>query len=125
MVIVAGRKVLLDTNMLLAPAQFGVDIFHELRGHELLVLESGIRELRKLAQGKGRAAANAKVALQLVKSKGIKTVREVRGGDAAVLSYAAAAQCAVATNDRKLIKTLTSKGITVIRLRQKRYLAEE
>ena len=41
-------KVLIDTNMMLVPHQFGVDIFEFLREYEIITLSSCMDELRKL-----------------------------------------------------------------------------
>ena len=51
-------KVLLDTNALMMPAQFSIDLFDELRqlvgSFEPLVLGSVVGELTAISSGKGR-----------------------------------------------------------------------
>src|SRR3989338_3080201 len=49
----AEMKVLIDTNMMLVPHQFGVDIFEFLREYEIFTLSSCASELKKLSREKG------------------------------------------------------------------------
>ena len=118
-------KILLDTNFMMIPNQFGVDIFEFLKDYEVFTLSSCLDELKKLAKKKGKDGLAAKVALKLVKEKGVKIVRTKEKGDKAILNYAAVAKCSVGTNDKELIKALKNNGIKIIRLKQKRYLAED
>jgi uncharacterized protein len=116
-------KILLDTNFLMAPAQFKVNIYEMLDG-EPITLSVCVRELEKLAAGKSKDAASAKISLAMAK-KYVKIIKSSGRADSAIISYASANDCTVATNDTKLIKVLKSKGIKVIRLRQKKLLVEE
>ncbi|MBI2971641.1 MAG: hypothetical protein HYY37_04465 [Candidatus Aenigmarchaeota archaeon] len=120
------QQILLDTNVLLLPVQRKVDIFDELRDAELLVLASSIRELEQLSKGKGRPGAQAKATLQLLRSRNISILPTKLRGDSAIMQYARAnPSVTVATNDKQLIKALQAKGITILRLRQKKYFIEE
>jgi rRNA-processing protein FCF1 len=119
-------KAILDTNALMVPEQFGVEIFAELQrlGYvEWLVPASVLAELRTLAIKADRGADKvaARVGLGLAQRCHIA---EDAGPDAdsAVENLALAEGAAVFTNDRELKKRLFSKGITVIYLRQRRYL---
>jgi len=119
-------KIVLDTNALMVPEQFGVDIFDELLrlGYvQWLVPASVLGELRSLAanadRGKDRAAA--RVALGLVARCDVRGENEP-DADLAVERLAQAAGADVFTSDRALKKRLSSKGITVVYLRQGRYL---
>jgi rRNA-processing protein FCF1 len=118
-------KILLDTNFLMGVAQFKIDIFRELKGHELSTLNGVIRELRKHAEGEGKRAQAAEFALKLVKSKGLKVLySKEKDTDKAIAGYARKGY-AVATQDR-LLRTKSKKvGATVIYIRQKRYLVVE
>ena len=121
-------KILLDTNFVLVPAQFKVDIYRELEGNQLLILEECARELLKLLKKKGAVRKQAVIALALIKTKAIKVVKsEGKAGpvDRLILDYALSARCAVATNDIGLIKALKKHSIKVIRLRQKKVIIEE
>ncbi len=133
----AKRKiVLLDTNFLLIPAQFGVDIFAELRrlcdfNYEVAVLAATVDELggiigNKAVSAKDRAAA--KLGLQLIKAKGVSAVdgdRKVfKSTDKAILDFAVSGRgsVVVATQDRLLREKLKSAGVAVVVLREKQYL---
>jgi rRNA-processing protein FCF1 len=116
-------KIILDTNFLLLPAQFKLDIFSELRKYgSLATMDACIRELERMGKGRGRSAGQAKIALALIKKKRIKTIETRQSADTALLNHAKEYGYAVATNDRKLIKRLKSNGIRIIRLRQRKYL---
>jgi uncharacterized protein len=116
--------VILDTNALMAPEQFGVDIFSELNrlGYiECSVPTPVIRELRHLALNeKGLDKTAAKVGLAL--SERCRALEINGNADQAIEDLAVEKKAAVFTNDKALKKRLFSKGITVIYLRQGRYL---
>lgn len=117
-------KVLVDTNFLIDSAKYRIDLFGQLAGHELLTLDRCILELEKLARKKTAYAKSAAVALEMAKRLKIERGRR-RAADAAIVEHAASHGCAVATNDRELIKSLKKNGIKIIRLRQKRLIIEE
>ncbi len=119
-------KVIIDTNALMVAEQFGVDIFSELvrLGYvEWLVPAQVKGELGSLAVGadKGRDKTAARVALGLVERCQVVGIDNCPA-DQAILDLAEKENAAVFTNDRALKKRLFSKGITVIYLRQGRYL---
>ena len=119
-------KVIIDTNALMVPEQFGVDIFNELQrlGYvQWIVPAQVLGELRSLATkaDKGRDKIAARVALGL--SERCRIVGEDNfDADQAIEELAISEGAAVFTNDKALKKRLFSKGITVIYLRQGRYL---
>ncbi|HIG96753.1 MAG TPA: DNA-binding protein [Candidatus Aenigmarchaeota archaeon] len=117
-------KALIDTNMLLVPHQFGVDVFEFLRDYELFTLSSCRAELRKLSHKRGDDGKAAKIGLMLLKENKIPVVRVKEQGDKAILNYAIQERCSVATNDIALIKALKNSNIKIIRLKQKKYLEE-
>lgn len=119
-------KAIIDTNALMAVEQFGVDIFSELLrlGYvELLIPAQVIGELRSLAKGadKGRDKTAARVSLGLAERCKIVGIDDCPA-DQAIEDLAEKEGAAVFTNDKALKKRLFSKGITVIYLRQGRYL---
>ena len=81
------KKIILDTNFLLIPAQFKVDIFSEIVriadfSYELFIIDKTLDELKKITETqkvKDRFAAN--LALQLLKAKNVKRIL----GDEAML----------------------------------------
>ncbi|HPS92078.1 MAG TPA: DNA-binding protein [Methanothrix sp.] len=119
-------KVILDTNALMVPEQFGVDIFGELLrlGYaKWLVPACVLGELRSLAMraDKGKDKIAARVALGM--AVGCEAVGvDNHNADQAIIDLALETGAAVFTNDKALKKRLFSKGITVIYLRQGQYL---
>ena len=119
-------KAILDTNALMVPEQFGVDIFSELQrlGYvQWLVPLSVLGELRYLAakSSKGKDKIAARVALGLAEQCNAVGIDNF-DADQAIEKLAISEGAAVFTNDKALKKRLFSKGITVIYLRQRRYL---
>jgi rRNA-processing protein FCF1 len=122
-----GNKTIIavDTNMLLNIARFKVDFFNEAKkliGKADFVLPNQIvEELQKLALKKGKIGVEAKIALQILAKKGIKT-RQINdlSADDALLKLAE--QCIIATNDRKLMASVKRIGGKVLFLRQRKFL---
>jgi rRNA-processing protein FCF1 len=110
----------------MVPEQFGVEIFSELRRlgfTQCLVPGPVLRELKLLTvkADKGRDKVAARVGLGL--SEQCKIIdTEIDDADRAIEELAISENAAVFTNDKALKKRLFSKGITVIYLRQGRYL---
>jgi len=108
------KAVVLDTNALLMPFQFGINIDIEIRhllGEvEVLVPSCAIIEL------KGLKAKEAKAALSLAgKYKQVKTTLK---GDQGVIEAANEHHAAVVTNDQELISILRKSSIPAIRMRE-------
>lgn len=128
-------KILLDTNFLLIPGQFKVDIFSEIHricdfSYEIVVLDRTIDELESIAaQQRGKDKMAAKLALQLIKVKkpvilASKTAT-FKNVDKTILELAAKERLMVATQDRLLKSELKKLGIGLIELRQEKYLRFE
>ena len=120
-------RVLLDTNALLMPAQFGVDLYDELLAlfgdFEPIALEEVVGELSGLARGRGRDAAAARVGLALVRrSTVVPSGSTAEGVDNRVIEYARREGCIVVTNDRNLRNDLIREGIGVVSMRKERTL---
>ena len=119
-------KVLVDTNFFLLPNQFGVDIFDELKLYDMFTLSACMEELKKISTKKGKDGTAAKIGLKLIGMNDVDIVRvKGRNCDKAILDYASRENCIVATNDKELIKALKSRGVKIIRLKQKKFLSEE
>ena len=115
-------KVLLDTNFLLIPSQFGVDIFEGIRAkldvaYELEVLRQTVDELEKLRQ---EGNAHAKVALSLLEAKKIKIISYAPKSyaDDALAELGKDEKVYVATQDKGLKRRVKKK----IFVRQKKYI---
>ncbi len=120
-------KVLLDANALMMPAQFGVDVYEELRllfgDYEAITLEDVVGELAGLARGRGKNAAAARVGLAMAERSRILPSGSVRRYvDDRVAEFAEREGCVVVTNDRNLRNTLLDRGIDVVSMRKQKKL---
>ncbi len=118
-----GLKVIFDSSFLMAvaehPTTWSEDISGELGKFEPVVLECVVDEMRRLANGEGRKARYARVALELAGGFG----REPCGGagpDDEIVSAAQGPGKAVATIDSNLLETLVALGVRVVTLRKGR-----
>jgi len=123
------KKILLDTNFLLIPFQFNVDIFSEidrimLEHYALFVLDKTVDELKKIIAGREQKQINkraAKLALQLIKAKDVKILQTdldlpVDDIIAGLKGYI------VSTQDMDLKRRLKANDVKVITLRAKKKL---
>jgi len=124
----SGRvKVLLDTNALTMPAQFGIDLYDGLMAllgdFESITLEEVVGELSGLARGHGRDAAAARVGLELARrSRIVPSGSSAESVDDRLIEYARREGCIVVTNDRRLRNDLLREGIGVVSMRKERTL---
>ena len=118
------KTVILDTNFLLIPVQFKIDIFSEIPNIledkvEFVVPDKVIEELKRLRESKGKDSIAASVALTLLKKRKIRVVKISWPVDRSLLEFD---NVIVATNDKVLRRRLKAKGIRTIYLRSKKYL---
>ena len=104
------KKVILDTNFLMAVSQFKVDIFSEIRRicdfkYELFIIDKTINELESI--------------IETQKGKNIKTKE---GTVDELIVKISNKNTIVATQDMELKRKLREKGVSLIVLRQKKYL---
>ena len=115
-------KIILDTNFLMAVAQFKIDVFAQLRGHELCTANTVILELKKQAEGASKDSRAARLALELVRTKRLKILKsKEKNTDRSLLAYSKMGY-AIATQDRALRERIESAGGRQIYIRQKRYV---
>lgn len=114
-------KVIIDTNALMIPVQFNVDIFNELHrigfDHFIVPLAvlTELDRLVTLARGQDRIAAKVGKSL----AQRCEVVPLEGHADDIIVSLAQDTGAAVLTNDIGLKKRLLEMGIRVISLRQK------
>lgn len=123
-------KIILDTNFLLIPGTLKVDIFSEINRicnfkYTLHIVDKTLDELKKIIEtqrGKYKSASN--LALQLIKNKGVKTIKTKKDKlvDNLILDIAKKSKIIVATQDKELKKRLKAKNAGLIVLKQKKYL---
>ncbi len=126
--------VVIDTNFLVIPAQFSVDIFAETervieRRVEFIVLSSVLREIEMMAHDSAKVGEQRTFRLALELAKRCRIVEyasaEELSVDDQILAYASSIDGVLATNDRKLIEKARKQGIPVLRLRGKKILTLE
>lgn len=117
-------KVIIDTNGLMIPVQFRVDIFEELKrlGYDKYIVPLAvIKELENLGRNlRGKDRTAAKVALSLAQR--CETIEVSGHADDVIIELATELGAAVLTNDIGLRKRLESEQIPIICLRQKNRL---
>ncbi|MFA5141381.1 MAG: PIN domain-containing protein [Candidatus Woesearchaeota archaeon] len=122
------RKILLDTNFLLIPQMFRVDIFEEIRricdfNYELCVLKQTIDELNKIIkEDKPKHQLAARIGLGLIKAKDLKIVSQKEGYTDDVIVRLAKEDYIIATQDKELKNRLNLINAEYITLRQMKYL---
>jgi len=124
------KKVILDTNFLLIPGQFKLDIFTQIEElvkepHYLCIVDKSITELNKLTIiGKEKDRFAAKLALVLIRQKNLKTLHGFASKKSVddIIVKKSDKDTFIATQDKALRKRLKDKGSKIIGLRQKKYL---
>ena len=119
--------VLLDTNALMMPSQFRIDLFEELRdllgSYEPVVLVEVVEELRRLSGGHGKDAAAARLGLEMSRKCTIVESGSEEGTvDGRISGYAGQHGGMVLTNDRALRNQLLKERIPVISLKNQKKL---
>ena len=123
------KKILLDTNFLLIPGKYKVDIFEELKrllndSYELYVLDKTLEELENLKEKlKGQDKEALNIAIQFLKEKDLKII-SVQAGiyvDDLILDLADQ-EYIICTQDKELKERLKQKNIKIITMRQKSHL---
>jgi hypothetical protein len=125
------KQVILDTNFLLIPGQFKVDIFTEIERilsepYELCIIDQSLKELNGLAAaGKEKDKFAAKLALVLAIQKNLKTLHSSGSKKSVddIIVDKADENTYVATQDKALRERLAEKKAKIIGLRQQKYLA--
>ncbi|MBU3896466.1 MAG: DNA-binding protein [Nanoarchaeota archaeon] len=114
-------KIILDTNFLMAIVQFKIDIFEQLAGNSLYTIESVINELKGLSKEKSKDGTAAKIALDIIKSKGLKILESKDVADLSLIDYSNKGYI-IATQDKVLQNKIKSLGGKSIYIRQKKYV---
>jgi len=118
------KKIILDTNFLLIPAQFNVDIFAEIdrimfEKYYLFVIDKTIDELNKIIKDKKQKQKDkqaAKLGLMLIKAKKVKILKTKQGKADDILAKIKG--YIIATQDINLKRRIKGKKI-VLRAKKK------
>jgi rRNA-processing protein FCF1 len=126
--------VILDTNFLTVPVEFGIDIFSEIeklleRKAEFLVLKSVQQEVAmNVSETGGANAQKFRVAQDLINRCTLTDTPDTLlplPVDHQLIEYTLAINGVLATNDRELRKRARKSGISIIFMRGKKTLAYE
>ena len=120
------RPVILDTNFLMVPFQFKLDILRALDdlvdySHCFVVSSRSVKELRAIAREVGKSGMAARLALKMLEANRarIEIVQSDVEVDDWIVEYATENKAIVCTNDSKLRKRLRAKDIKVATLKSK------
>jgi rRNA-processing protein FCF1 len=124
-------RVILDTNFLTVPAQFGVDVFSEAervleRSVEFILLESVVDEIKAKLEKSGKTESRMfRIALDLTeRCKVVDIEQSMKDSlvDDQLLEYAVSVGGILATNDKELRERAADRGVPVLILRGKKHL---
>lgn len=121
------KRIIIDTNFLMIPYQFRIDIFSEFNrvcnfNYKLFIFEQSINELKNIiGKQSGKYRKAAQFALKLIKLKNIALIKSEQKNVDSLIIDSVKKDTIVATLDLRLKKELLKKGISVIMLRQKKY----
>ena len=124
------REVFIDTNFFMIPFQFNIDIIEEFKrilpNYKLVTTKFVLNELNGLKNNsKGKVRLAAGLGLKIAQSDEIEVrdipLNEGESVDDALIRISKV----LATNDANLRKKAKKKGIPLVILRQRKYLAVE
>ena len=121
-----SRIVILDTSVLMSIFEKRFDLMEDIELEvgraKIVVPESVLKELEKLASSRGSRSRKAKAVLDLIESKGFETVRSMDWDvDNDVILLAKNLKGIVATLDKDLIKRLKEESVEVMTWKNKRF----
>jgi rRNA-processing protein FCF1 len=127
------KKIIIDTNFLLIPGEFKIDIFSEIKKnanfpYELFIIDKTIDELNKIINSKVAKAKHkeyAKIGLKMIELNNIKRIDSSGMNVDNAIVELSDYNTVVATSDRELKKRLREKGVKILNLRKKQYLKFE
>lgn len=120
----AQRPVVLDTNFLLIPFRFRINIIAELgylieESHHYVVSSRTVEELEKLGASVGKDGMAARLALKMLQASRIETIEDEKHVDDWIVEYAKVNGAIVCTNDAALRRRLKKHNVKMIALKSK------
>lgn len=110
------RKIMLDTNFLVAPFQLSIDLFEEIDRvypvNEVYTLEDAVQEARSIEDGSYKALVE-----KLIDTQNIEVLETEGEGEVDDLLVGISDEFVVATNDRELKERLLENGAEVLFIR--------
>ena len=118
-----NKIVIIDTNFLLVPYQFGIDIFRQvdelIPNVHMVIASSIVDELENLSKKKSKTGNAAKLAMKLLAMQKIEIVGTELPADKWIFTYAKMHRAIVCTNDRRLRQKIKRMRLKCIVLRGK------
>ncbi len=115
------KKIILDTNFLVAPFQFSFDLFEEIEKlypeNQLYTLESIIQEAKSIERGKYKDLID-----KLIETQNIEVLEKSHDLDVDDVLVESPQHYVIATNDKELKKRLLDRNREVVIIRSKNYL---
>lgn len=116
-----AKKILLDTNFMVAPFEMSVSIFDELDRlypvNEVYTLEDAVNEARSIESGRYK-----NMVPKLLESEDVEILETSGEGSVDDLIVELADEFVVATNDRELQNRLREKDAEIVIIRSGKYL---
>lgn len=110
------RKIMLDTNFLVAPFQLSIDLFEEIERiypvHEIYTIEDAVQEARSIEEGRYKNLVD-----KLIETQDIEVLETEGEGEVDDLLVDLCDEFVVATNDKELKNRLVEKGGEVLIIR--------
>ena len=107
--------ILLDTNFLMLPHKYRIDIFSEIErivpeSHEIVVPSGVMEELEKIARGSGKDSVSANVAIKLIKLNDLRVTKSDGNVDDFLKRFVNEHNgVIVCTNDKDLKRAIKNK----------------
>lgn len=122
--VMTSRPIILDTNFLLVPFQFKINIMREIEylleiSHFFVISSQTIVELRNIGKGKGKDGGAARLAIKMIENNDIKIIENSEHVDNWIIDYAKENNAIVCTNDAPLRRKLKRLGIKMITMKSK------
>jgi rRNA-processing protein FCF1 len=116
----------LDTSFLVAAMESKMDLMDELRKFgrpKLFVLDLVVSELSMLAERRGKDGTGARISLDFLKRECAEVIKAGSGNtDSRIIEYSMDRDMMVCTIDKNLKDRLLGGGMSVIIIRQGKYL---
>jgi len=120
------RAIVIDTNFLLLPFKFKIDILRELDylvdvSHHFVISSMTLSELGKIGKRIGKDGMAARLALKMVEANKarIEVIQSTRYVDAWIANYAQVNRAIVCTNDSELRRKLRALDIKVVAMKSR------
>ncbi len=122
----AARLIIIDTNFLLLPFRYKINIIKELdrlveKNHQLVISSRTMGELRMIGRRIGKDGMAARLAIKMIEAagKGFTVVENSDIVDDWIVSYASENNAMVCTNDSELRRRLKAMKLKVITMKSK------